>query len=212
MSTIELPVVVTDQVEHALLCDQCEQTKNGVACNINGSPGVCGKDKDVQSLQEILLYGLKGMAAYANHARRLCKSDVKVSAFIEEALFATMTNVNFDVPTLLELVLECGKMNLRVMELLDEGHVEKFGQPEIATVTEGVQAGQGILITGHDLLDLWNLLEQLRGSNIKVYTHGEIPSCTNTRILQAISAERGRNRKTNSKNSQAPLSPRPTAF
>ena len=119
-------------------------------------------------------YGLKGMAAYACHARRLGKSDENVCAFIEEALFATMTNVNFDVPTLLEMCLECGKQNLRVMELLDQGHVENFGKPEPTTVTEGTQAGPGILITGHDMMDLWTLLKQCEGTDIKVYTHGEM--------------------------------------
>jgi hydroxylamine reductase (hybrid-cluster protein) len=88
----------------------------------------------MQSLQETLLYGVKGRAAYANHARRLGKTDDEVSAFIEEALFATVTNVNFDLESLLELVLECGRINLRVMQLLDEGHTEKFGTPEPTTV------------------------------------------------------------------------------
>ncbi len=157
-----------------LSCNQCEQTSHAVACTINGTPGVCGKDKDVESLQQMLLYGLKGMAAYAHHARRLGKSDENVSAFIEEALFATMTNVNFDVPTLLELVLECGKQNLRVMEILEEGHIDLFGQPQAGTVIEGTQQGPGILITGHDLLDLMDLLKQCEGTDIKVYTHGEM--------------------------------------
>ncbi len=138
------------------------------------SPGVCGKNDDVQSLQEMLLYGLKGMAAYANHARRLGKSDETVSAFMEEALFATMTNVNFDLESLLEMVLECGRQNLRVMQLLDDGHVEKFGAPSPGTVKEGTQAGPGILMTGHDLLDLHNLLKQCEGTPVKVYTHGEM--------------------------------------
>ncbi|HYN77627.1 MAG TPA: hydroxylamine reductase [Lamprocystis sp. (in: g-proteobacteria)] len=153
-------------------CNQCEQTFRQDAC-VN-SPGVCGKDADVQSLQETLLYGLKGMAAYAHHARRLGKSDEAVSAFIEEALFATMTNVNFDMETLLEFCLKCGEMNLRVMELLDEGHVELFGKPAPIKVKEGTQAGPGILVTGHDLLDLWELLQQVEGTAIKVYTHGEM--------------------------------------
>ena len=102
-----------------MFCNQCEQTAHGQGCT---TVGVCGKDPDVQSLQETLLYGVKGMAAYAHHARRLGKSDPAVSAFIEEALFATMTNVNFDLDTLFEMVLECGRQNLRVMQLLDEGH------------------------------------------------------------------------------------------
>ena len=155
-----------------MFCNQCEQTSHGTSCTL--SPGVCGKNEDVQSLQETLLYGLKGMAAYANHARRLGKSDENVSAFIEEALFATMTNVNFDVPKLLEMVLECGRQNLRVMEMLDEGHVEAFGEPAPSQVREGTQAGPGILITGHDLLDLAHLLESCEGTDIKVYTHGEM--------------------------------------
>ncbi len=155
-----------------MFCNQCEQTANCTGCV--SSPGVCGKNEDVQSLQETLLYGVKGMCAYANHARRLGKSDEAVSAFVEEALFSTMTNVNFDVPSMLELVLECGKQNLRVMELLDEGHTARFGAPSPAPVQEGTQAAPGILISGHDLLDLDNLLKQCEGTDVKVYTHGEM--------------------------------------
>ena len=157
-----------------LVCNQCEQTAHGSGCEINGNPGVCGKDADVESLQQILLYGLKGMASYAHHARRLGVTDESVSAFIEEALFATVTNVNFDIPSLLELVLECGRKNLRVMQMLDEGHIKAFGAPEPATVQEGTQAGPGILITGHDMVDLQNLLTQCEGTDVMVYTHGEM--------------------------------------
>jgi len=139
-----------------MYCNQCEQTAHCTACV--DVVGVCGKNEDVQSLQETLLYGLKGMAAYAHHARRLSKSDPDVSAFIEEALFATMTNVNFDIDTLFELCMKCGQMNLRVMEMLDEAHIEHFGKPEPSTVQQGTKAGPGILVTGHDLLDLHDLL------------------------------------------------------
>ncbi len=128
----------------------------------------------MHSLQEILLYGLKGMAAYAHHARRLGMVDEAVDAFVEEALFATVTNVNFDMDSLLELVLECGMKNLRVMEMLDAGHVKRFGQPSPTTVYEGTKAGPGILVTGHDLLDLADLLEQSAGQGVNVYTHGEM--------------------------------------
>jgi hydroxylamine reductase len=119
---------------------------------------VCGKDADVQSLQETILYGRKGMAAYAHHARRLGKTDGAVSAFIEEALVATMTNVTFDLASLFGIALELGRKNLRVMELLDAGHVETFGKPGPAVVTVGTRPGPGILVTGHDLVDLWDLL------------------------------------------------------
>ena len=154
-----------------MYCDQCEQTLAGTGCT---TKGVCGKDPDIESLQKILLYGLKGMASYKAHARRLGKTDEKVEAFIEEALFATVTNVNFDMDSLLEMVLECGRMNLRTMQLLNDGHVEAFGTPEPTEMTEGIQEGPGILVSGHDLLDLRNLLEQCEGQGVKVYTHGEM--------------------------------------
>lgn len=154
-----------------MFCDQCEQTAHGAGCT---DLGICGKDPDVESLQKLLLYGVKGMAAYKAHARRLGKTDPEVEAFIEEALFATMTNVNFSVDSLLQMVLECGRMNLRTMQLLNDGHVEKLGQPAPHPVENGIKAGPGILITGHDLLDLKNLLEQTAGKGVNVYTHGEM--------------------------------------
>jgi hydroxylamine reductase len=155
-----------------MFCNQCEQARQGTGCA--EAPGVCGKDEDLQAVQELILYGLKGMAAYAHHARRLGKTDEGVSAFIEDALFSTMTNVNFDLEATIGIALEVGMKNLRVMELLEEGHVETFGAPSPATVTEGTRAGPGILITGHDLLDLKNLLAACEGTDVKVYTHGEM--------------------------------------
>jgi hydroxylamine reductase len=154
-----------------MFCDQCEQTYHGTGCV---TQGVCGKDPDVESLQKILLYGVKGMAAYKHHARRLGKTDAEVEGFIEEALFATMTNVNFDMESLLEMVLECGRMNLKTMKLLNDAHVEVLGPPQVTEVAEGIQEGPGILVTGHDLADLKELLEQTEGTGVKVYTHGEM--------------------------------------
>ena len=154
-----------------MFCNQCEQVAGGMACV---QIGACGKDADVHSLQETLLYGVKGLAAYAHHARRLGMVDEAVDAFVEEALFATLTNVNFDMGSLFELVLECGKYNLRAMQMLDEGHVKRFGSPQPTTVYEGTKAGPGILLTGHDMLDLHHLLEQTKGTGINVYTHGEM--------------------------------------
>lgn len=154
-----------------MFCNQCEQTSMGTGCV---QIGVCGKDPDMQSLQETLLYGLKGMAAYAHHARRLGMVDEEVDAFVEEALFATVTNVNFDMDSLFELVLECGRHNLRVMQMLDEGHVRRYGTPSPTTIFEGTKAGPGILVTGHDLVDLEDLLTQAEGTGINVYTHGEM--------------------------------------
>ncbi len=155
-----------------MFCNQCEQARNTVGCS--ATPGVCGKDGDVQSLQETLLYGLKGMSAYAHHARRLGYVDEVVDEFTERALFATMTNVNFDLGAMLDLCLECGEKNFRVMEMLDRAHTETFGAPRPTKVKEGTQAGPGILVTGHDLRCLKEVLDVCAGTPVKVYTHGEM--------------------------------------
>lgn len=155
----------------SMFCNQCEQTANGTGCTIKG---VCGKDEDIQSLQETLLYGLKGIAAYAYHARILGKRDEEVDAFMHEVLFKTITNVDFDLSDHLNLILKAGEMNLKAMEILDKGNTEHFGIPEPTEVATGTVKGPGILVTGHDLLDLQELLKQTEGAGVNIYTHGEM--------------------------------------
>jgi hydroxylamine reductase len=154
-----------------MFCYQCEQTAGGTGCT---KAGVCGKNEDIQSLQDILLYGLKGIAAYAYHARELGARDEEVDAFMHKALFETVTNVSFDLGQHLEMALECGRINLKVMELLDKAHTARFGNPVPTEVDTGTRKGPGILITGHDLLDLFELLKQTEGTGINVYTHSEM--------------------------------------
>jgi hydroxylamine reductase len=154
-----------------MFCNQCEQTAAGTGCTISG---VCGKNEDIQSLQNILLYGLKGIAAYAYHARELGAKDEIVDGFMHEALFKTVTNVSFDLNDHLQMVLKCGEMNLRTMELLDKAHTARFGNPVPTAVETGTKAGPGILVTGHDLLDLYELLKQTEGTGINIYTHSEM--------------------------------------
>jgi hydroxylamine reductase len=154
-----------------MFCYQCEQTAGGKGCTIGG---VCGKDPDIQSLQDILLFGLKGIAAYAYHARELGAKDEVVDAFMHEALFKTVTNVSFDLNDHIQAVLKCGAMNLRIMETLDKAHTETFGNPVPTAVDTGTKAGPGILVTGHDLLDLYELLKQTEGTGVNVYTHSEM--------------------------------------
>ncbi|MFH1848331.1 MAG: hydroxylamine reductase, partial [Candidatus Omnitrophota bacterium] len=154
-----------------MFCYQCEQTVNGTGCVTHGT---CGKNEDISSLQDTLLYGLKGVAAYAYHARKLGVRDEEIDAFMHEALFLTLTNVNFDIQQHLEAVLRCGRINLKVMELLDKAHTERFGNPVPVEVETGTKAGPGILVTGHDLLDLYELLRQTQGTGVNVYTHGEM--------------------------------------
>jgi hydroxylamine reductase len=154
-----------------MFCYQCEQTAGSTGCT---KVGVCGKDEDIQSLQDMLMFGLKGIAAYAYHARELGKSDERVDKFMHEAMFSTLTNVDFDLDRYLELVLKAGEMNLCVMEMLNNAHTTRFGNPKPTTVARGTKAGSGIVVTGHDLLDLYELLKQTEGKGINIYTHGEM--------------------------------------
>ncbi len=110
----------------SMYCNQCQQTAKGVACTTRG---VCGKNEDIQSQQEMLIYGLKGIAAYAYHARILGKKDEQVDAFMHEALFKTLTNVDFSAKDHWDLLLKAGMMNYRAMEMLQEGNTEHFGDP-----------------------------------------------------------------------------------
>lgn len=155
----------------SMFCYQCEQTAKGTGCTIHG---VCGKSEDIASLQDTLLFGLKGIAAYAFHARELGARDEQVDAFMHEGLFSTITNVDFDLNRFVSLVLKCGEMNLRVMELLNNAHVDKFGKPTPVEVETGTKHGPGIVVTGHDLLDLYELLKQTEGKGINIYTHSEM--------------------------------------
>jgi len=154
-----------------MFCYQCEQTAGGSGCT---KLGVCGKNEDIQSLQDLLLFGLKGIAAYAYHARELGARDEEVDSFMHEALFKTVTNVSFDLSQYLDLALKCGRINLRVMELLDKAHTERFGNPIPTQVDTGTKKGPGILVTGHDLLDLYELLQQTEGTGVNIYTHSEM--------------------------------------
>jgi hydroxylamine reductase len=131
------------------------------------------QDADVHSIQEILLYGIRGVAAYADHAQLLGKEDDAVYAFLQEALVATHRK---DIPLgdALAMALKCGEINLRTMELLDAGHTETYGHPVPTKVPLGAKKGKAILVSGHDLMDLDALLKQTEGKGILVYTHVEM--------------------------------------
>ena len=131
------------------------------------------RNEDVVSLKRLLLYGLKGMAAYADHALILGKTDPEIFAFFHEAL-AALNNVSLSIDSLVELAMRCGKTNIRVMEILDEAHTSHFGHPQPTPVSTAHKKGPAIVVTGHDLLDLEELLKQTEGKGINVYTHGEM--------------------------------------
>ena len=130
-------------------------------------------DADTLSLKHILLFGVKGVCAYTDHARILGQEDEKVYAFIHEALAAT-ADPNLAIPDLLPLVLQCGEINLRAMELLDAGNTGRYGHPVPTQVPLGHKKGKAILVSGHDLLDIEEILKQTEGKGIYVYTHGEM--------------------------------------
>lgn len=154
-----------------MFCYQCEQTAKGTGCI---KSGVCGKEPDLAGIQDTLVIALKGIAAYAYHARELGAYDEQVDAFFAEGLFSTLTNVNFNLDSHIKLLLKAGEINLRAMELLDRAHMEHFGEMEPTKVQVGTKDGPGILVTGHDILDLYELLNQSEGKGINVYTHGEM--------------------------------------
>ncbi len=133
-------------------------------------------DPDIRSLQETLVYGLKGVCAYADHAQILGQEDDKVYAFVHEGLAATLDK-GLKLEDWVGLVLKCGEINLRAMELLDAGNTSTYGHPVPTTVPLGHKAGKAILVSGHDLKDLEEILKQTEGKGINVYTHGEMLPC-----------------------------------
>ena len=131
------------------------------------------EDENLRSLKELTMYGLKGMAAYYEHADRLGHTNREIIRFMERAL-ATVASPSATEEQLLQLVLETGKYGVDVMALLDKANTDSFGQPEATHVNIGVGNKPGILISGHDLADIEQLLEQTQGTGVDVYTHGEM--------------------------------------
>lgn len=130
-------------------------------------------DADILSLQHTLLFGIKGVAAYADHAQILGQQDDKIYSFIHEAMVAPLKR-DLNLEDWINLVLKCGEVNLRVMELLDAGNTGAYGHPSPTQVPLGAKKGKAILVSGHDLKDLEELLKQTEGKEIYVYTHGEM--------------------------------------
>jgi hydroxylamine reductase len=150
-----------------------ELIKQGEAVGINSDSKL---NPDIRSLQQTLVYGIKGVGAYADHARILGQEDDKVYAFIHEGLAATQ-NKALGLDDWVGLVLKCGEINLRAMELLDAGNTGTYGHPVPTEVPLGAKKGKAILVSGHDLKDLKEILQQSEGKGINVYTHGEMLPC-----------------------------------
>ena len=147
--------------------------EQGEAVGFRSDPDI---DPDIRSLMEILTFGLRGVAAYADHAEILGKQDGVVYAFVHEGLAATLKK-DLGLDDWVGLVLKCGEINLKAMELLDAGNTETYGHPVPTPVPLGVKKGKAILVSGHDLKDLEEVLKQSEGKGVNVYTHGEMLPC-----------------------------------
>lgn len=130
-------------------------------------------NEDIRSLRALILYGLKGLAAYADHALNLGFEDPAIYSFVQKALVA-LTNDHLTVDENIALVMETGQYGVNVMALLDKANTTTYGNPEITKVNIGVRNNPGILISGHDLKDMQELLEQTEGTGVDVYTHSEM--------------------------------------
>lgn len=131
------------------------------------------ENEDIRSLRELTVYGLKGLSAYLKHAWELGKTDENIDIFLQKALSSTL-NDNLTSDELIALVMETGKFGVDGMALLDQANTEAYGHPEITKVNIGVGTNPGILVSGHDLKDLEQLLEQTQNTGIDVYTHSEM--------------------------------------
>ncbi|MGB3213097.1 MAG: hydroxylamine reductase [Desulforhopalus sp.] len=133
-------------------------------------------NEDLRSLKQITVYGLRGLAAYGDHAAILGQEDDAIYDYVHETL-AELTRSGQGLEQLVALVLKCGEVNLKAMELLDAGNTGAYGHPVPTEVPLGAKAGKAILVTGHDLKDLELLLKQTEGKGINIYTHGEMLPC-----------------------------------
>ena len=139
-----------------------------------GTVGVLStENEDIRSLRELITYGLKGLSAYSKHANALMQDDDEVDAFLQRALAATLDD-GLTADDLVALTLETGKYGVQGMALLDRANTGAYGNPEITKVNIGVGGNPGILVSGHDLRDLEQLLEQTQGTGVDVYTHSEM--------------------------------------
>ena len=166
------------------LINRVHAERERLAPNGSGCGSRCGRNddydmnllwnaqEDIRSLKSLILFGVRGMAAYAHHAMMLGYADEEVNRFFAKALFAV--GGDWDMDALLPIVMEVGEKNLQCMALLDKANTESYGTPAPATVPLTVEKGPFIVITGHDLHDLKLLLEQTEGKGVNIYTHGEM--------------------------------------
>ena len=157
-----------------MFCDQCSMgALNG--CGSKGQDiGTCGKDANLAKLQDIMIYGLKGLSAYRGHANEFGADTKKVDDVIAETLYFTLTNVNFNFDDHIKQLMKVGTAGIEMMDILSEAHTSHLGIPTPVTISQNKAEGKGILVSGHNLDMLLELLKQTEGKGINIYTHSEM--------------------------------------
>ena len=148
-------------------------SRDSMLSKASGVGVLATEHEDIRSLRELIIYGIKGLAAYTEHAFNIGKEDITIYSFIYEGLAATLDD-SLTADELVALTLKTGEYGVKGMALLDEANTTRYGNPEITSVNIGVRKNPAILISGHDLTDMEQLLEQTKGTGVDVYTHGEM--------------------------------------
>lgn len=157
-----------------MLCNQCSMSMIG-GCGSKGQEiGTCGKDKNLSQLQDIMIYGLKGLSAYRTHANEFGADTKEVDDVIAETLYFTLTNVNFNFDDHIAQLMKIGQAGVRMMDILSEAHTSHLGIPTPVRVSQNKAEGKGILVSGHNLDMLLKLLQDTEGKGINIYTHSEM--------------------------------------
>jgi len=158
----------------SMFCDQCSMSAiNG--CGSKGQEiGTCGKDANLAKLQDIMIYGLKGLSAYRGHANEFGANTKEVDDVIAETLYFTLTNVNFNFDDHIAQLMKIGRAGITMMDLLSDAHTSHLGIPTPVKITQNKAEGKGILVSGHNLDMLLELLKQTEGKGINIYTHSEM--------------------------------------
>lgn len=157
-----------------MLCNQCSMSMIG-GCGSKGQEiGTCGKDKNLALLQDIMIYGLKGLSAYRTHANEFGADTKEVDDVMAETLYFTLTNVNFNFDDHIAQLMKIGQAGVKMMDILSEAHTSHLGVPTPVSVSQNKAEGKAILVSGHNLDMLLKLLQDTEGKGINIYTHSEM--------------------------------------
>lgn len=157
-----------------MFCHQCEMSApNG--CGSKGqNKGTCGKNSTLANLQDMMIFGLKGMSAYRHHANELGANTSEVDKVIADTLYFTLTNSNFNFDEHIKQLLKVGEAGVKIMNILSQAHTNAFGIPSPVKITQNKACGKAILVSGHNLFALKKLLDATKNKGINIYTHSEM--------------------------------------